>query len=270
MTNINQTRFFYGRLMIWVFLLLISTSCYANIATSPTDNITIKKTPSPKTVLIDAEYIAFTRDEMIQQADYIFAGKVAKISTTHWNQDSGEYWETVVPSELWADVIKEPVGDSTYSAWPIYDIQFTITQPIVGEINRDEVVTLTNLGQSPVDRDDTAITNSSGETIHVETHSTYDFAVGDEMIVFALEGPITWFDPTRPAQLVFAPDGSFYADIGTRTVINFMGMPSNAYFLKRGDGLYDSPEGATEKQEPISLDALMIEIAQKRPATTQP
>ena len=38
-------------------------------------------------------YASVPIDLQIEEADIIFAGTITAVSGTHWNQDSGEYWE---------------------------------------------------------------------------------------------------------------------------------------------------------------------------------
>lgn len=47
---------------------------------------------TPETVVVEQDtlYVYLDKDQMIENADLIFLGKVVNVSPTQWNQDSGE------------------------------------------------------------------------------------------------------------------------------------------------------------------------------------
>lgn len=216
------------------------------------------------TVNIEAEHILLTREDMLEQADIIFVGKVTNISPTRWNQDSGQYWQEVTEEGV---AEKGERLTTTHSAWPIHEIELSIVQPIVDEIGIDEKVILTLIGKSPVDN---ISQTNNGETIQIEGDSSHALQIGDEIIVFAVRTEIAWRDPNRPIKLVTNEDGVTYFDIGKRSIIDFIGIPSDSYLIKGDNGLFYSVEGATEYHEPISLDQLIKRIGEKRETLIQP
>ena len=53
--------------------------------------------PSPAAPAIQRtqlfDWVGMTTEQVIDDADVILIGKVASLSPSRWNQDSGEYWE---------------------------------------------------------------------------------------------------------------------------------------------------------------------------------
>lgn len=246
-------------LVICVVLALALVAYKTSIQTATTADSEQELSSEQLSVSIDSEYISVTRDEAIESADLIFAGKVTNISATQWNQDSGEYWrETTVEDAARG-------FETSHTAWPIHYVELSIIEPIIDEIRVDRTVTLTILGKSPVEQGHT----TSRISVQIEGQPPHALTVDDEVIVFAAQTEIAWRDPARPIRLVEAPDGTTYFDIGTRSVISFLGNPRDSYLLKEDDGLYHSVEGATMRQEAIPLELLIQQIAQVRPISLQ-
>lgn len=208
------------------------------------------------TVNFETESVYFTQEELLKGADLIFAGKVLAISPTRWNQDSGEYWTETTEEGMTTE------GEqltTTHSAWPIYEVELSVIQPIVDEIGVSQEVVLTLLGKSPID----TVTSDTASDVQVDAE-TVNLQIGQELIVFAMQTDLAWRDPTRPIELITSPDGTSYFDIGKRSIITLMGVTANAYLVKGSDGLYYYSEKASNRQEPISLDSLIQDISQKR------
>jgi len=117
-------------------------------------------TPSDVRVVQHSLYAQLTREEMIDQADVIFVGKVVGISPTQWNQDSGEVW----------------VG-----GLQLHYIELETLEPIVDTIGLGEHVTLTALGRSPL-----------------EARADHALKEGDQAVIFARQKELVWRDGRRP------------------------------------------------------------------------
>lgn len=215
------------------------------------------------TVDLEAEQIFLSREAMFEEADIIFVGKVTNISPTKWNQDSGEYWQEVTEEGLTEN--GENVT-TTHSAWPVHELEVAVGQAIVDEVGIDEKVTLTLLGKSPVDSNQA----DDGQNVQIEGDATHAIQLGDEILVFAFQTEIAWRDPNRPIELVTNEEGVTYFDIGKRSIIAFVGIPSDSYLIKGGDDLFYSAEGATESYEPVSLEQLVKAVGEKRETLIQP
>ena len=88
-------------------------------------------------VVQQASYLDVTREDMVEVADAIFLGNVVAVSSTRWNQDSGEEWND--------DVVDGGSG------LQIHIVEVEILQPIVDTIGLDKTVEITVLGRSPKD-----------------------------------------------------------------------------------------------------------------------
>ena len=135
----------------------------------------------------------------------------------------------------------------------------SVIQPIVDEIGVGAEVVLTLLGKSPVETATSDIANG----VQVDAEAV-NLQIGQELIVFAMQTYVAWRDPNRPIQLITNPDGTSYFNIGKRSIITLMGVVANAYLVKGDDGLYYCSDAASNRQEPVSLDSLIRDIAQKR------
>jgi hypothetical protein len=127
-------------------------------------------TPSDVRVEQLSSYIRISREEMIDESDAIFLGKVVGISPTRWNQDSGEEWYDSVSG----------------SGLQLHTIEFEVLEPIVDTIGLGQPVTITVLGSSPL-----------------EGSADHDLKVDDQAVIFARAGEIAWRGGTmRPVWLL--------------------------------------------------------------------
>jgi len=106
-----------------------------------------------------SSYLRITREEMIDQADIIFVGKVVGISPTQWNQDSGEAWD---------------------GGLQLHYIELEVLEPIVDTIGLGEHVTLIALGRSPL-----------------EARADHALKEGDQAVIFARQKELAWRDGRR-------------------------------------------------------------------------
>jgi len=126
-------------------------------------------------IIVSSEIIALTRDEMIDQADMVFQGLVEEISTTQFNQESGEYWE---------------------GGRPFHTITFKVLRPIAGSIDVDQKVTVTAWGNSPAE-EMVLVQTSEGEAYLHSDAGQHDLQPGDIVIVFANQRSTMWREGKR-------------------------------------------------------------------------
>lgn len=184
---------------------------------------------STSSITIEQEYSYFslTREEMIDQAGVIFLGKVVNISSTQWNQDSGEPW----------------YDEATGAGLQLHSIEFEVLQPIVDTVGLDKKVTITALGISPLDNQ----ANKEGNEVMTQGGPDHNLKVGDEAVIFAVKTDLAWRDGTRP-------------------ILELIGDPMDAHFIRGDDGLYHG----RPNEKPVSLKELITQIAQRRQTLVQP
>ena len=248
-----MTNFEYKKIGVLLsFLLIVLVAC---------------STPSPQgnaeedTAIanVQAEYVQFSRDEMMRSADMIFVGKVLSITPTKWNQDSGEYWEAITEEGV------NEQGESlttTHSGWPIHEIELVVAQSLINDSEAiEKSIVLTVLGKSPVDQEPPG---NDTEVVTVVGEAPYSLQVGDEVVIFAVYTEIAWRDPDQPIRLVPAGDGTSYFDIGKRAIIGFISSPADSYLIKGEDGLYHSSSESNEVAVPVTLEDLRKQIAEQQ------
>lgn len=258
----SKTQNYLFKPLLFIIALFLLVSCSTQGSSNSAASISSEKIGEEDiTVSFETESVYFTREELLTQADLIFAGKVLEISPTRWNQDSGEYWTETTEEGVTAEGIQLT---TTHSAWPVYEIRLAVTEPIVDQIGVGQEVVLTLLGKSPVD----AAASDTASDVQVEAE-TVNLKVDQELVVFAVQTELAWRDPSRPVELITSPDGTSYFDIGKRLITTLMGIPANAYLVKGSDGLFYHSERATNQQDPISLDNLIQDISQMRETANQ-
>lgn len=174
--------------------------------------------PSPEVEMkLSANYIEVTREQMIDQADLIALGEVTEISYTEWNQDSGLIWST------------EKRGSEFTVALPLHYVEFTIDRALVDRIGVDSRVTLTVLGNSPLQDPD----------------ADHDLVIGDRAVFFARQTQLAWREG------------------GKRPIWQLVGAPIQAYGLEGEDRQYHF---ARAGEPPLSLDALTAQVEVRRVA----
>lgn len=127
-------------------------------------------TASDATVEHLFSYALISREEMIDESDVIFLGKVVSISRTRWNQDSGEEW----------------YDSESGSGLQLHTIGFEVLKPIVDTIGLGQQVTITVLGRSPL-----------------EGSADHDLKMDDQAVIFADSGEIAWRGGTMRPVLLF-------------------------------------------------------------------
>ena len=124
-------------------------------------------------------FVSIGREEMIDQSDAIFLGRVTDISPTRWNQDSGEEW----------------VDSESGSGLQYHTIEFEMFERFVDTLGLGRQVTITALGISPL-----------------EGSADHDLQLGDQAVIFAVARDLAWRGgTTRPiVRLTNAPTESYY------------------------------------------------------------
>lgn len=223
------------------FLVVLLSGCSSTASSSGQT----EERPFPE---IEASYVEYSYEEILEQSDYIVAGYVASISDTSWNQDSGEYWE---------ETTQEGEFSTLHTAWPVYQIEIVVENVISSNTKVEETLVLTTLGRSP--NQDVANSETDQSVSALATDRLSHLQVGDEIVGFLINGEIAWRDPLRPIQSITDSEGTTSFDIGRRNVITFIGNPADSYLIKKNDGIYRSPEGSS-LDIAVSLDELNSQI----------
>lgn len=201
--------------------------------------VSLKARPEnqPVRVSMDFCYAVMTREEMIDQADLIFVGKVVNITPTRWNQDSGEYWDE--------DETPESDSDLMY-----HEIELAILQPIVDRLGAGEKVVITVLGNSPVGPQPEVRIHGQPVIIEDADSPAHDLKVGDQALIFAEQREIAWRGG------------------GMHPVLTLMGYPQDSYLIQGEDGLYHF--WRSDLEPPLSLEELLAQIEARREILAQP
>jgi len=195
----------------------------------------------PVHVSMDFCYAAISREEMIDQADLIFVGRVVNITPARWNQESGEYWD------------EDETEDPYDTALLYHEIELAILRPVVDSIGVGEKAVITVLGNSPVGpQPEMPGLRINGRPVIIEEADSpvHDLKVGDQVLVFAEQGEIAWREE------------------GMRPVLTLMGYPQDSYVVQGEDGLYHF--WRPDREPPLSLEALLAQIAARREILAQP
>ncbi|GAB4579156.1 MAG: hypothetical protein Fur0022_18940 [Anaerolineales bacterium] len=113
-------------------------------------------------IIQSASYGEISLEQMYQEADFIFVGKIIQISSTQWNQDNGEYWND-----------ETTTGET---ALQVHTIEVEPIQSIVDNLGQEGTVKITILGSSPMDG----------------SHADHDLKVGMQVMFFTQEREIAW------------------------------------------------------------------------------
>lgn len=158
---------------------------------------------SEVTVRYSAEYVELTEQEMMQNADVIFVGRVRHISDTRWNQDDEQPW-------------KSSAEDNHVVALPLHELEIEVERKLVDKrpplkhrgnvrVQEGENTVLTVLGNSPWSFHD---------------HAHHDLVPGDRAVLFARYSDLAW------------------RGHGTKPVLQLVGVPSQAHFIEEQQGLF--------------------------------
>jgi hypothetical protein len=121
----------------------------------PSTSSTTTPTPTSQVVVeVHLDYGIMPFEQIIENSQAIFLGKVTDISGTSWNQDDGTYWG---------------------GGLPVYSIQAEVLQPIVDTLGMPEQVTVTQVGYSPLEHGPAA-----------------SLAAGQRAVFFVVQVDIAW------------------------------------------------------------------------------
>lgn len=124
-----------------------------------TPQLTDHLAPTGLSVMQHGLYAVLTREEMIDQSDVIFLGKVMDISPTRWNRDDGDQWQ----------------DEATGFGLQLHSVEFEVIKPIVDELGLGPQATITILGSSPLDG-----------------FADHSLKAGDEAVIFAVQRELAW------------------------------------------------------------------------------
>ena len=131
---------------------------------------------SPQATVVEViiDYIKIPYEQIIDNSDAIFVGRVLSISQTQWNQDSGEYWE---------------------GGLPVHFVELEVLQRVVDTIGLTQTVTLTELDYSPLDE---------------RVNSYYYLEPGHRALFYIVQEELAWRGGLRTAlRLTSIPADSF-------------------------------------------------------------
>lgn len=161
----------------------------------------------------EGTYPDYYLNERIALSDVIFEGEIISISPAQFNQDSGDYWETT---------------DSSILVYPYHLIEIKVSQVLKDNIGIEDIVVITQVGNSPSG-------TKSGIRVEILGEPEHSLAVGDKQIFFVRQMEFPWRDAKRiPA-------------------LHFVGWAEQSYLRRGDDGLYH----AWNDSEVISLDELL-------------
>ncbi|MCB9418958.1 MAG: hypothetical protein H6667_04100 [Ardenticatenaceae bacterium] len=227
------------RRWLWLFFCLFCglSACQSGVGLPDEATAVPPTTPPEMRVVTEFSYAIEPREEMIKTADAIFAGRVTDISSTQYNQDSGEYWEQTT---------EEGGLETTHTAQPVFTIELTVDEILVDEVGLGETAVLTQVGDSPLDG-----------------NNDWSIQIGDDIIAFVVQRETAWWDG-QPVRAIPYEDG-FSFEVGRRDVLRFANAPHDTYLLRQADGRYASLPGAYESWPPLTPNELAHEIALFRP-----
>jgi hypothetical protein len=150
----------------------------ALIITPRAQHVPATSTPSPTpqatVVEVIIDYGKIPYEQIIDNSDAIFVGRVLSISHTQWNQDQGEYWD---------------------GGLPVHFVELEVLQRLVDTIGLTQTVTLTQLDYSPLDE---------------RVNSYYYLEPGHRALFYIVQSELAWRGGLRTAlRLTSIPRDSF-------------------------------------------------------------
>lgn len=155
-----------------------------------------------------ASYIGIDDQEQILRSELIFLGRVQEISSTSWNQDSGEYWDSTDPANI------AVAGDA--GSFQVHQVRLECIQDLLADQCQKAEVVVTVISGSPI-----------GDT----GSSDYQLMIGDKVVVFLHQNEIGWREGGRKLVWYFAAsplqslyikgeDGLFHRDLFDRAAVS--------------------------------------------------
>jgi hypothetical protein len=171
----------------------------------------------------EATYFAASREEQILEADAVFIGRVARISSTKWNQDSGEYWE-----------------EEGLTTLPYHEVQVNVIRSLLDEATLGDRIDVTVLGASPAGP-------SSSSKVVIASEPEHSLQVGDVGIFFVVRTELAW-------------RGGVVGNQATRPIIRFIGYPEYGYLRQLANGQYRSEDPS---EQTTSLDQVIRKLRER-------
>lgn len=217
---------------LWLACGVLALGAVAVVLAQGTGQAETARGDAPKVVShVTYEQVSF--DAMAATAQGVYAGTIADVSRTKWNQDSGEYWEETLTDAQGLETIE--------AALPYYEVTLDVERPIVDEVGAvadaaggQRRMVFTVVGMSPADEIDAA-----REALGIGTGEDHaHIAAGQPAVVFAKTSTIAWRG-------------------GSRTVLQLIGDPRQSIVPVAIDG-----EVATDGESgaPATLDALVEQV----------
>lgn len=133
-------------------------------------------------------YGALSYEQLINNADVVFVGKLQNVSVSKWNQDSGEYWMD---------------DESTTAVVQYHTLTFDVSQFIINKTKSPDLksIEITVLGPSPLDE-----------------NADYSLSIGDNLVVFARETELAWKEGNHRKPILeieTAPEFAFFIQINS-------------------------------------------------------
>ncbi len=163
----------------------------------------------PSFVTISSSYPLLSFEEVIDLSDAIVLGRILDISSTMWNQDSGEFWDD---------------RSSEISALPYYQIFLEVIDPISDTLSIPEKFVVTEIGISPVDNQFGS--EDTGSKIQFRTSEGFE-QIGDVGIVFLKKADIAWRD-------------------GSIGVLSYTTDPVKSFLPSSSEGLFNTKQNGDE------------------------
>lgn len=161
----------------------------------------------------EGTYPDYNLKERIALSDVIFEGEIISISSAQFNQDSGDYWEAT---------------DSSTLVYPYHFIEIKVSQVISDNIGIEDIVVITQVGNSPSG-------TKPGIGVEILGEPEHSLAVGDKQIFFVRQMEFPWRD-TKPI-----------------LALHFVGWAEQSYLRYGNDGFYH----AWNDSEVLSFEELL-------------
>lgn len=153
------------------------------------------KTTGNGRIMVHFEYEDLNTEESIKAATHVVHGIITDVSSTQWNQDSGEYWEDLSSDET-----------TRFTALPYFRVTLSEASDLVEDrspLARD--LTITVLGFSPLDIEDGSDLQVGSELIALVRHTNLVWRTGKRPIVEFVGDP-------AQSHFYKEQDGRFYRE----------------------------------------------------------
>ncbi len=182
-------------MVLFTLLLILAFMAVGLGACTPVSRESDRLTPVDLTPVIhrsqSVSYREVPTNQVIDEAEAIFIGRVMAISPSRWNQDSGKYWEDE----------KAEMATLQY-----YEVTLEVEEFIVNDIGLGSPVVLTVLGPSPADNEFGIHGNAPQRAIT----GHLSFQREERALLFVKYVPMAWRGgPKERLMLVGGPQGKY-------------------------------------------------------------